>query len=45
MKRALDVKELKSRFQLAPQVVLVESGTLAKEFEANIKASRFVDRR
>ena len=38
-------EELKSRFQLAPQVVLVESGTLAKEFEANIKASRFVDRR
>src|SRR2546421_869105 len=38
-------EELKSRFQLAPQVVLVESGTLAKEFEANIKDSRFVDRR
>ena len=38
-------EEVKSRFQLAPQVVLLEAGTLAKEFEANIKASRFVDRR
>ena len=38
-------EEVKSRFQLTPQVVLLESGTLAKEFEANIKASRFVDRR
>ena len=38
-------EEVKSRFQLASQVVLLESGTLAKEFEANIKASRFVDRR
>jgi len=38
-------EEVKSRFQLTPQVVLLEAGTLAKEFEANIKASRFVDRR
>jgi phenylacetate-CoA ligase len=37
--------EVKSKFELAPQVVLLETGTLAKEFEANIKASRFVDRR
>ncbi|HET7364301.1 MAG TPA: hypothetical protein VFJ70_12110, partial [Burkholderiales bacterium] len=37
--------EVKARFELAPQVVQLEAGTLAKEFEANIKASRFVDRR
>lgn len=35
----------RSRFELVPQVVLLDTGTLAKEFEANIKASRFVDRR
>ena len=38
-------EDVKGRFELAPQVVLLEAGTLAKEFEANIKASRFVDRR
>jgi phenylacetate-CoA ligase len=38
-------EEMKARFELAPQVVVLETGTLAKEFEANIKASRFVDRR
>src|SRR3954454_3853661 len=38
-------EEVKAKFELAPQVVLLETGTLAKEFEANIKASRFVDRR
>src|SRR3954470_9420050 len=42
--RAL-AEEVKAKFELAPQVVLLETGTLAKEFEANIKASRFVDRR
>jgi phenylacetate-CoA ligase len=38
-------EEVKSRFELAPQVLLLETGTLAKEFEANVKAARFVDRR
>lgn len=38
-------KSFRGRFELVPQVVVLESGTLAKEFEANIKASRFVDRR
>src|SRR3954467_548696 len=38
-------EEVKAKFELAPQVVLLETGTLAKEFEANIRASRFVDRR
>jgi phenylacetate-CoA ligase len=36
---------MKEKFELAPQVVALEAGTLAKEFEANIKASRFIDRR
>jgi phenylacetate-CoA ligase len=37
--------EVKEKFELAPQVVVLETGTLAKEFEANVKAARFVDRR
>jgi phenylacetate-CoA ligase len=37
--------EVKEKFELQPQVVVLESGTLAREFEANIKAARFVDRR
>jgi phenylacetate-CoA ligase len=37
--------EIKQTFELVPQVVVLEAGTLAKEFEANVKAARFVDRR
>jgi phenylacetate-CoA ligase len=37
--------EVKSKFELLPQVVLLDTGTLAKEFEANVKAARFIDRR
>jgi len=37
--------QMKQTFELVPQVVVLESGTLAKEFEANVKAARFVDRR
>jgi phenylacetate-CoA ligase len=37
--------EVKERFELAPRVVVLETGTLAREFEANVKAPRFVDRR
>jgi phenylacetate-CoA ligase len=39
------VIEVKEKFELQPQVVVLETGTLAREFEANIKAARFVDRR
>jgi phenylacetate-CoA ligase len=39
------ITEMKEKFELAPQVVVLETGTLAREFEANIKAARFVDRR
>jgi phenylacetate-CoA ligase len=37
--------EVKEKFELAPQLVVLETGTLAREFEANVKAARFVDRR
>jgi phenylacetate-CoA ligase len=33
------------RFELTPRIVVVETGTLAKEFEASVKMPRFVDRR
>jgi len=32
-------------FQVTPQVSLLPRGTIAKEFEANVKAPRFVDKR
>jgi len=37
--------KIKAAFELAPQVVVLETGTLAREFEANVKAARFLDRR
>ncbi|MDF3011320.1 MAG: hypothetical protein K0S03_2116, partial [Burkholderiales bacterium] len=37
--------QVKERFEMRPQVVLLEAGTLAREFEANVKAARFLDRR
>jgi len=37
--------QMKEKFELTPQVLLLETGTLAREFEANIKAARFLDRR
>ena len=36
---------VKKTFQVSPQVTLLARGTIAKEFEANIKAPRFVDKR
>ena len=41
--RVLDL--MKHVFQVTPEVTLLERGTLAREFEANIKAPRFVDKR
>ncbi|MGE0037827.1 MAG: phenylacetate--CoA ligase family protein [Xanthobacteraceae bacterium] len=32
-------------FQLTPEITFLEHGTIGKEFEASIKAARFVDRR
>ena len=37
--------KVKESFELAPQIVVLETGTLAREFESNVKAARFVDRR
>jgi len=37
--------QIKQKFELTPQVTVLETGTLAREFEANVKAARFVDRR
>ncbi len=39
------INEIKEKFELVPQVAVLETGTLAKEFEANVTAARFVDRR
>ncbi len=38
-------KGMRDKFEVVPQVVVLETGTLAKEFEADVKAPRFVDRR
>jgi phenylacetate-CoA ligase len=38
-------REAREKFELLPQVVVLEAGTLAREFEADVKAARFVDRR
>ena len=32
-------------FQVTPEIVLLDTGTLGTEFEASVKAARFVDRR
>lgn len=53
VRRGTDVKgfterlamQFKEKFEIAAAIVVLETGTLAKEFEANIKAARFVDRR
>ena len=34
---------VQERFELRPRIVVVEAGTLAKEFEASVKTPRFVD--
>ena len=37
--------EVKGKFEVTPDVNILEIGTLAKEFETSVKAPRFVDRR
>ena len=39
------IEVVKRTFQVTPRVTLLERGTVAREFEANIKAPRFVDMR
>ena len=36
---------IKRTFQVTPEVTLLERGTIARDFEATVKPSRFVDRR
>ena len=36
---------VKQRFELTPEIELLPPGTLAREFEASIKAPRFADKR
>ncbi|MGH8669757.1 MAG: phenylacetate--CoA ligase family protein [Burkholderiales bacterium] len=36
---------VRKTFQVTPEVTLLPRGTVAKEFEANVKAPRFVDKR
>ncbi len=36
---------VRDQFELTPRIVVVESGSLAKEFEASVKMPRFSDRR
>ena len=36
---------VRDTFGLTPEVVVLASGTLAKEFEASVKTPRFADRR
>jgi len=38
-------QKMKEKFELSPLVTILETGTLAREFEANVKAARFVDKR
>ena len=39
------IESMKKTFQVTPQVTLLPRGTIAREFEANVKAPRFVDKR
>jgi phenylacetate-CoA ligase len=36
---------MRNTFEVRPEIVVLASGTLAKEFETGVKAPRFVDRR
>ena len=39
------VDMMRKHFQITPEVTLLARGTIAKDFEANVKAPRFVDKR
>ena len=36
---------MRDTFGLTPEIVVLDAGTLAREFEASVKTPRFVDRR
>jgi phenylacetate-CoA ligase len=43
---AADLRQaVKDRFELTPEVAVIETGTLAREFEASVKSPRFADKR
>lgn len=37
--------DIKAKFELTPEIELLEPGTIARQFEQSVKAPRFVDRR
>jgi phenylacetate-CoA ligase len=39
------IDSMRKTFQVTPEVTLLPRGTVAKEFEANVKAPRFIDKR
>ena len=39
------VANMKKTFQVTPEVTLLPRGSIARDFEANVKAPRFVDKR
>jgi phenylacetate-CoA ligase len=43
--RAALAARIKKTFEVTPELVILDSGTLAREFEGAVKAPRFVDRR
>ena len=38
-------EDVRKSFEVTPEIAFLEPGTIGKEFEASIKAARFVDRR
>ena len=38
-------EKVKNTFEVTPEVIVLETGTLAREFEGAVKAPRFVDKR
>ena len=38
-------RRTKATFELSPDIVILEPGMLAREFEASVKAPRFIDLR
>ena len=38
-------RSIRDTFGLTPEIAILETGTLAKEFEASVKTPRFMDRR
>jgi phenylacetate-CoA ligase len=39
------IEGVKGTFEVTPELILLETGTLAKEFESSVKAPRFTDSR